>query len=84
MGHVYVDVNHEFLSRESHGFLNTLLYITGIGGLLTVGVGILLGCLAIEAHHRNLSAALTRATLAISQGRGDAIYQSHRRTSWGR
>ena len=34
MGHVYVDVNHEFLSSESHGFLSlahlpsTLLYIT--------------------------------------------------------
>ena len=42
VGHVYVDVNHEFLSTESHGFLSTLLYITLIGGTLTVGVAILL------------------------------------------
>ena len=42
VGHVYVDVNQEFLSTESHGFLNTLLYITLIGGTLTVGVAILL------------------------------------------
>ena len=32
VGHVYVDVDHGFLSAESHGFLNTLLYITAIGG----------------------------------------------------
>ena len=42
VGHVYVDVNHEFLSTESHGFLNTLLYIALIGGMLTAGVAILL------------------------------------------
>ena len=42
VGYVYVDVDHEFLSAESHGFLNTLLYITVIGGMLTVGVAILL------------------------------------------
>ena len=32
VGHVYVDVNSEFLSNESHGFLNALLLITLIGG----------------------------------------------------
>ena len=34
VGHVYVDVNRELLSAESHGFLNTLLYITVIGDCL--------------------------------------------------
>ena len=38
VGYVYVDVNREFLSNESHGFLSTLLYITLIGGALTAGV----------------------------------------------
>ena len=42
VGNVYVDVNREFLATESHGFLSALLYITVIGGLLTVGVAILL------------------------------------------
>ena len=67
VGHVYVDVNHELLSTESHGFLNTLLYITGIGGLLTVGVGILLAAWLSRRITQPVT-ALTRATLAISQG----------------
>ena len=67
VGHVYVDVNHEFLSRESHGFLNTLLYITGIGGLLTVGVGILLAAWLSRRITEPVT-ALTKATQAIAQG----------------
>ena len=67
VGHVYVDVNREFLSSESHGFLNVLLYITLIGGALTAGVAILLaGWLS-----RRITApvtALTEATQAIAQG----------------
>ena len=51
VGHVYVDVNHEYLSTESHGFLNTLLYITLIGGTLTVGVAILLAFWLSKADH---------------------------------
>lgn len=35
VGHVYADVDQEFLATESLAFPNTLLYITGIGGLLT-------------------------------------------------
>ena len=67
VGHVYVDVNHEFLSRESHGFLNTLLYITGIGGLLTVGIGILLAAWLSRRITEPVT-ALTKATQAISHG----------------
>ena len=67
VGHVYVDVDQEFLSTESHGFLNTLLYITVIGGMLTIGVGILL---AVWLSRRITApvTALTRATQAIAQG----------------
>ena len=67
VGHVYVDVNHEFLSTESHGFLNTLLYITLIGGAMTVGVAILL----VAWLSKRITApvtALTEATQAIAQG----------------
>ena len=67
IGHVYVDVNHEFLSTESHGFLNTLLYITGIGGLLTVGVGVLLAAW-LSKRITGPVTALTKATQSISRG----------------
>lgn len=62
-----MDVNREFLSSESHGFLNVVLYITLIGGAITAGVGILLaGWLS-----RRITApvaALTEATQAVAQG----------------
>ena len=67
VGHVYVDVNHQFLSTESHGFLNTLLYVTVIGGVLTGGVALLLA----DWLSRRVTApvtALTEATQAIAQG----------------
>ena len=67
VGHVYVDVNHEFLSTESHGFLNTLLYITVIGGTLTVGVAILLAAW-LSGRITAPVTALTEATQAIAQG----------------
>ncbi len=67
VGHVYVDVNHEFLSAESHGFLNTLLYITVIGGTLTVGVAILLAAW-LSGRITAPVTALTEATQAIAQG----------------
>ena len=67
VGHVYVDVNHEFLSTESHGFLNTLLYITLIGGALTVGVAILLAAWLSKRITAPVT-ALTEATQAIAQG----------------
>ncbi|MXY87425.1 MAG: HAMP domain-containing histidine kinase [Dehalococcoidia bacterium] len=67
VGYVYVDVNREFLSSESHGFLSRLLLITLIGGVVTAGVAILLaGWLS-----RRITApvtALTEATQAIAQG----------------
>ena len=67
VGHVYVDVDHELLSTEAHGFLNTLLYITGIGGLLTVGVAILLAAWLSKRITAPVT-ALTEATQAIAQG----------------
>ena len=67
VGHVYVDVNQEFLSTESRGFLRTLLYITLIGGAMTAGFAILL---AIWLSKRITApvTALTEATQAIAQG----------------
>ena len=67
VGRVYVDVNHEFLSTESHGFLNTLLYIVLIGGLLTVGVAMLLAAWLFKRITAPVT-ALTEATQAIAQG----------------
>ncbi len=67
VGHVYVDVNQELLSNESHGFLNTLLYITLIGGALTIGVAILLAAWLSKRITAPV-AALTEATQAIAQG----------------
>ena len=67
VGHVYVDVNQEFLATESHGFLNTLLYITLIGGLLTAGVAILLAAWLSKRITAPVT-ALTEATQAIAQG----------------
>ena len=67
VGHVYVDINHDLLSTESHGFLNTLLYITGIGGLLTVGVGVVLA-VWLSKRITGPVTALTKATQAISRG----------------
>jgi len=67
VGHVYMDVNREFLSTESHGFLNALLYITLIGGTLTVGVAILLA-FWLSKRITSPVTALTEATQAIAQG----------------
>ena len=62
-----MDVNQEFLSTESHGFLNTLLYITAIGGILTVGVAILLAAWLSRRITAPVT-ALTKATQTIAQG----------------
>ena len=67
VGHVYVDVNREFLSTESHGFLNTLLYTVLIGGALTVGVAVLLAAWLSKRITAPVT-ALTDATQAIAQG----------------
>ena len=67
VGHVYVDVNHEFLSTESHGFLSTLLYITVVAGLLTAGVAVLLAAWLSKQITAPVT-ALTEATQAIAQG----------------
>ena len=81
VGHVYVDVDHELLSDESHGFLNTLLYITIIGGVLTVGVAILLAAWLSKRVTAPVT-ALTEATQAIAKGDTTRGCQSHPRTSW--
>ena len=67
VGHVYVDVNHEFLSTESHGFLSTLLYITVVAGLLTAGIAVLLAAWLSKQITAPVT-ALTEATQAIAQG----------------
>ncbi len=67
VGQVYVDVEREFLSTESHGFLITLLYITVIGGLLTASVAVLLAAWLSKRITAPVT-ALTEATQAIAQG----------------
>ena len=67
VGYAYVDVNREFLSGESHGFLSTLLYITLIGGALTTGVSILLAAWLSKRITAPVT-ALTEATQGIAQG----------------
>ena len=67
VGHVYVDVDRDLLSTESHGFLDTLLYITVIGGILTVGVAVLLAVWLSKRITAPVT-ALTAATQAIAQG----------------
>ena len=67
VGNVYVDVNRELLSTESHGLLSTLLYITAVGGTLTVGVAILLA-FWLSKRITSPVTALTEATQAIAQG----------------
>ena len=62
-----MDVEREFLSTESHGFLITLLYITVTGGLLTAGVAILLAAWLSKRITAPVT-ALTEATQAIAQG----------------
>ncbi len=67
VGHVYVDVNRDLLSAESHGFLSTLLYVIIIGGALTVGVAALLAAWLSKRIAAPVT-ALTEATQAIAQG----------------
>ena len=67
VGRVYLDVNREFLATESHGFLNTLLYLTLIGGALTVGVAVLLAAWLSKRITTPVT-ILTEATQAIAQG----------------
>ena len=67
VGQVYLDVNHDFLSTESHGFLSTVLYISLAGGALTAGVGILLAAWLSKRITAPVT-ALTEATQAIAQG----------------
>ena len=67
VGEVYVDVNREFLSTESHGFLSTLLYITVIGGVLTIAVTMLLAAWLSKRITAPVT-ALTEATQSIARG----------------
>ena len=67
VGHVYLDVNAEYLSTESHGFLRTILYTTVIGGALTASLAILLA-LWLSKRITAPVTALTDATQAIAQG----------------
>jgi len=67
VGRLYLDVNQEFLSTESHGFLSTILTVSLIGGLLTAGAGILLAAWMSKRITAPVT-ALTEATQAIAQG----------------
>ena len=67
VGYVYVDVNQELLSSETHGFLRTLMYIIAIGGTLTVAVAVLLAFWLSRRITAPVT-ALTEATQAIAQG----------------
>ena len=67
VGSVYVDVNREFLSSESHGFLSAILYIIVIGGMLTTGVAILLAAWLSKQITAPVT-ALTEATQTIALG----------------
>ena len=67
VGHVYLDVNQEFLSTESYGLLRTLLFITLAGGVMTAGVAVLLA-LWLSKRITAPVTALTEATQAIAQG----------------
>ena len=67
VGLVYLDVNREFLSTESHGFLNTILTVSLIGGLLTAGAGVLVAAWMSKRITAPVT-ALTEATQAIAQG----------------
>ena len=67
VGRVYVDVNRERLATETHSFLNALLYITLVAGVLTVGVALLLAAWL----SRRITAPvteLTEATQALAKG----------------
>ena len=72
VGQVYVDVNREFLSNESHGFLSALLLITLIGGALTVAVAIVLAVWLSKRITAPVT-ALTEASQAIAQGESAAL-----------
>ncbi len=67
VGHVFVDVNQELLSTESHGFLRTLFYIALVGGALTAGIAILLAAWLSKRITAPVT-ALTEATQAVAQG----------------
>ena len=67
VGHVFVDVNRELLASESHGLLTALLYITIIGGALTVAVAALLVAWLSQRITAPVT-ALTRATQDIARG----------------
>ena len=71
VGHAYVDVNREFWSAESHGFLRNLLYTTTIGGLLTVAMALLLAVWLARRITAPVS-ALTQAAQSIAQ-RSDTV-----------
>ena len=72
VGHVYVDVNREFLSAESHGFLNALLFITLIAGAMTIAVAIVLAVWLSKRITAPVT-ALTEATQAIAQGESTSL-----------
>ncbi len=74
VGYAYIDVNREFWETESHGFLQSLLYATIMGGLLTAAMALLLATWLSRRITAPVT-ALTQATQAIAQ-RGDTALLS--------
>jgi len=73
VGYVYVDVNHDFLATESHGFLTGTLTTTIIGGLLTAMLALLMAFWLARRITAPVT-ALTRATQVIArQGETDQL-----------
>lgn len=66
VGYAYVDVNRQFLTTESHGFLRGLLTSSAIGGLLIAAIALLLAAWLAKRITAPVT-ALTQATQAIAR-----------------
>ena len=65
-GYAYVDVNQDFLARESLGFLRELLFSSLIGGLLIIVTALLLAT-SLSKRITAPVAALTQAAQDVAQ-----------------
>lgn len=72
VGYAYVDVEREFLSAESHGFLRATLVTTASGGVLIAIVAVALSAWIARRIAAPVS-LLTRASQKIAQGEEAAL-----------
>lgn len=70
VGYAYVDVNPDYLAKESNDFLNDTLYTTAMGGLLTAAIALLLAAWLSKRITAPVT-ALIGATQAIAE-QGDS------------